>query len=64
MFNTLLEVAKFFRQTEPHSPLPYLLERVVRWGKMPLPLLLRELIQDDQSWSNLCNLTGIEVESK
>lgn len=64
MLNMILEAANFFRQTEPHSPLPYLLERAVRWGKMPLPLLLREIVQDDQSWSNLCNLTGIEVESK
>ncbi len=63
MLNAILQAAQFFRQTEPHSPLPYLLERAVRWGKTPLPKLWREMVQDDQSWSHLCNLTGIEIQS-
>ncbi|MGE0826415.1 MAG: type VI secretion system protein TssA [Candidatus Binatia bacterium] len=40
-------VATFFRRTEPHSPVAYLVERAVRWGAMPLEKWLQEVIKDD-----------------
>src|SRR5690606_31723707 len=46
-FRLLLQVADYFRRSEPHSPLSYSLEQAVRWGRQPLPDLLRELISDD-----------------
>jgi type VI secretion system protein ImpA len=60
VLKTLLIAADFFRRTEPHSPLPYLLDRTVRWARMSWPDLLRELIRDEQAWSHVCNLTGIQ----
>ena len=48
-FSTLMQVADFFRRTEPQSPIPYLLEQAVRWGKMPLPELLNEMLPADRS---------------
>jgi type VI secretion system protein ImpA len=42
-----MKVAEFFRKTEPHSPVSYALDQVVRWGRMPLPELWTELIADD-----------------
>ncbi len=42
----LLKVAAFFREHEPHSPISYTLEEIVRRGRMPLPQLLDELIID------------------
>jgi type VI secretion system protein ImpA len=36
----------YWRQTEPHSPLPYLLDQALRWGQTPLHLLVPELIPD------------------
>ena len=35
-FRTLLKVAEFFRKTEPHSPISYTLEELVRRGRLPL----------------------------
>ncbi len=58
-FNTLLAVAEFFRRTEPHSPLSYALEQAVRWGKMPLPALLSELIPDAAVREQLFRQVGI-----
>jgi type VI secretion system protein ImpA len=46
-FRALLQVAEFFKRTEPHSPVSYALEQAVRWGKMPLPELLMELVPED-----------------
>ena len=45
----LEKIAFFFRQTEPTSPVPYLLERAVRWSKMTMVEWLEELIKDQES---------------
>jgi type VI secretion system protein ImpA len=63
-FETVEKVAKFFRDTEPQSPVISALEQVVRWGKLPLPELLKELIPDDAARRHLFQLIGIhEAES-
>ncbi|MCC6126399.1 MAG: type VI secretion system protein TssA [Pirellulales bacterium] len=59
-FRLLLQVADFFKRTEPHSPVAYALEQAVRWGKMPLPDLWAELVPDDVSRSQLFKLVGIQ----
>ncbi len=56
----LLELATFFRQTEPHSPVSHHIEQAVRWGKMSLPDLLKELITDDDSRKAVFTRVGIE----
>lgn len=58
-FRQILRVAEFFRRTEPHTPISFALERVVRWGRMPLPELLRELIGDEGSVHEMFKLVGI-----
>jgi type VI secretion system protein ImpA len=58
---SLAQIAQFFAKTEPHSPLPFLLQRAVRWGNLALPELLKELISDDNARGNVCRLTGIEI---
>ena len=58
--NKLLEVADYFQAAEPHSPLPYVLQRAVRWGRMPLPELIKEMISDEQALRSVFDLTGIE----
>ncbi|MBU2898831.1 ImpA family type VI secretion system protein [Vibrio hepatarius] len=42
-FHELRKISQFFQQTEPHSPIPFLLERAIRWGYMSLPELLNEM---------------------
>jgi type VI secretion system protein ImpA len=43
----LSRVAEFFRRTEPHSPVSYLVQRAARWGEMPLEEWLREVIRNE-----------------
>lgn len=59
-FNALLRAADFFKRTEPHSPVAYALEQAVRWGRMPLPELLSELIADETAREQLFKLVGIK----
>ena len=58
-FRTLLQAADFFKRTEPHSPVAYLLEQAVRWGRMPLPDLWAELIPEEDYRRQLFKLVGI-----
>jgi type VI secretion system protein ImpA len=61
-FKKLIEISDFFRKTEPHSPIPYILERAVRWGDMPLDELIRELIPDSSARDFYGSLTGIRTD--
>ncbi len=63
-FQSLLQIAAFFKRTEPHSPVSYALEQAVRWGKLPLPELLNELIADQGSREQLFKLVGIQSPEK
>jgi type VI secretion system protein ImpA len=45
-YRLLETVAGFLERTEPHSPVPLLVRRAITWGRMPLPELLGELMQD------------------
>ncbi|HKA07564.1 MAG TPA: type VI secretion system protein TssA [Gemmataceae bacterium] len=58
-FTLLLKVADFFRRTEPHSFVSYAVEQAVRWGRMPLPELLAELIAEEPSRKALYKQVGI-----
>ncbi|WP_096086444.1 type VI secretion system protein TssA [Agaribacterium haliotis] len=62
-FKQLLDLAEFFRESEPHSPVSYMLEKAVRWGEMPLHELIPQLINDHSSLERFSDLTGVTVEN-
>jgi type VI secretion system protein ImpA len=59
-FRALLHVADYFKRTEPHSPVAYALEQAVRWGRMPLPELLTELIPEQGAREQIFKVVGIK----
>lgn len=61
-FESLAEVADFLARTEPHSPVSYLLRRAIRWGNLPLPELLAELLEDSQDRLRLMSLLDLHEE--
>lgn len=63
-FRQLEEIARYFRQTEPHSPVSYVLEKAVKWGAMPLNELMSELIPDDSSRNHYSKLTGVSTNDE
>lgn len=58
------QVAAFFRQTEPHSPISYLVQRAVRWGSMPLENLLKEVVKDSGALDHIWDTLGIKPEDE
>ncbi len=57
----LRDVAAFFRQTEPHSPVAYLADKAARWGEMPLHAWLRAVVKDEGALAQLEEMLGVEV---
>jgi type VI secretion system protein ImpA len=55
----LAAVAEYFRKTEPHSPVAYLVQRAVRWGEMPLEQWLQDVIHDDTVLARLRETLGL-----
>ncbi|MCG9770720.1 type VI secretion system ImpA family N-terminal domain-containing protein [Pseudoalteromonas piscicida] len=57
----LNKIAVFFKKTEPHSPIPYLLARAIRWGNMSFSDLMGELIaKDSPALAEISKLTGVD----
>ncbi len=42
----LARAAALLQELEPHSPIPYLVNRAVALGRMPFPQLMEQLIRD------------------
>ncbi|MGD8568701.1 MAG: type VI secretion system protein TssA [Gammaproteobacteria bacterium] len=63
-FQQILEISAFFRKTEPHSPVSYVLEKAVKWGRMPLDQLIPELIADGSALEQYKNLTGMNTNNE
>lgn len=53
----LAEVSVYFKKSEPHSPIYFLLDRAVKWGNMPLDQWLHEMI--DEGWNDLPTLLRV-----
>ncbi len=59
-FHQLRNIAEYFAESEPHSPVSYLLEKAIRWGYMSLPELMEELVSGNDKVLGQINLvTGI-----
>ncbi|MEO5860151.1 MAG: type VI secretion system protein TssA [Pyrinomonadaceae bacterium] len=59
----LSEIADYFKRTEPHSPVSYLVQRAVRWGEMPLDSWLQDVIKDPSVLFQLRETLGVGSDS-
>ncbi len=61
--NRLAEIASYLRKVEPHSPVSYLVQRAVNWGRMPFDQLLKELLKDESVRNQVGELLGLPPPS-
>jgi len=62
-FKRLEEVVKFFKKTEPHSPVIYLLERSIRWKELSLQEIITEILITNRDVRNqIWQQFGLERE--
>jgi type VI secretion system protein ImpA len=59
-YRQLAQAAAVLRQLEPHSPIPYLIQRAVELGAMPFPQLMRALIREQNVLNELTRELGIK----
>jgi type VI secretion system protein ImpA len=62
-YRQLSQAAAVLRQLEPHSPIPYLVDRAVELGALPFPQLIKELVREATVLSELYRLLGIKEET-
>jgi type VI secretion system protein ImpA len=58
-FQRLIVLAGYLKRVEPQHPVSYLLERAVRWTKIPLEQWLGEVIHNDEVLNHLRDTLGI-----
>ena len=58
-YRQLASIAEYLARYEPHSPVPYLIQRALEWGRKPLPVLLRELTSGDVDGQKLWTFLGL-----
>ena len=59
-FRRLAAIAEYLKRVEPQSPVSYLVDRAVRWSKMPLGEWLGEVVQNDEVLNRLLETLGIK----
>ncbi|MFU7558999.1 type VI secretion system protein TssA [Roseiconus sp. JC912] len=63
-FRMLMKASEFFRKTEPHSPVSYMLQQAVEFGRMDLPTLLQTLIRDEDVLKNFSDRVGVPIKEE
>jgi type VI secretion system protein ImpA len=58
----LRAVSRYFRETEPHSPISYSLQNIIRWSQLPLDKLIEEWIQDSDARERYMLMTGMRLQ--
>ena len=61
-FQRLVVIANYLKRVEPQHPVSYLLERAVRWTRMPLEDWLGEVVRNDDVLKHLHDTLGIKAK--
>jgi type VI secretion system protein ImpA len=61
VYQQLKQAAAMLQTLEPHSPIPYLINRAVELGALPFPDLMRELIRDSDVLAGMNRELGIKA---
>ncbi len=59
---TISDIAAFFRRTEPHNPVAFMLEKAVVWANTPLDEWLSEVVRDSSVLASIRDRVGIPGE--
>jgi type VI secretion system protein ImpA len=55
----LRQIAAFFRETEPHSPVGYMAQKAADWGEMPLHEWLKVVVKNEEALAGLRDQLGV-----
>jgi type VI secretion system protein ImpA len=63
-FQQLAVISAYLKRAEPQHPVTYLLDRALRWTKMPLEEWLGEVVRNDDVLQQLRDTLGIKGQSQ
>ncbi|WP_434155573.1 type VI secretion system protein TssA [Pseudomonas sp. JZ134] len=58
-YQQLQVISNYLATTEPHSPVPYLINRAIAWGNMPFNELMAQLLDADIETRKIWTLLGV-----
>ena len=61
LYRQIEVIATTLKRIEPHSPIPFMLERCVRLGGLPFPSLMRAIIREAGTLDELDRIMGLEA---
>lgn len=61
---TLRQVAAYFREHEPHSPVSLLVDKAAKWAEMPFDRWLLTVVKDESTQRQLKDLLDIEDQPR
>ena len=64
VYQQLAQAAALLQRLEPHSPIPYLINRAVELGALSFPDLMRQLIRDSDVLTSMNRELGIKEPSE
>lgn len=64
LYRQIEVIATTLKRIEPHSPIPFMLERCVRLGGLPFPSLMRAIIRETGTLDELDRIMGIEAPAE
>lgn len=59
-YRQLAEAAALLQRLEPHSPIPYMIQRAVALGRLPFPELMKVIIRDASILEQMSRELGLE----
>lgn len=62
-YRQIAQAAAVLKELEPHSPIPYLIQRAVELGSMPFPELIKDLVRDPKIVQEMNRELGIKDSS-
>ncbi len=60
----LQEIADYFQANEPHSPVSYLLQKTIKWSRMPLHEWLSLVMKNEKPLEAMQELLGVQAHTK
>jgi type VI secretion system protein ImpA len=56
----LREIAKYFRENEPHNPVALLADRAISWAEMPIEKWLKEVIKEEPTLKRINDMLDLD----
>ncbi len=62
-YQQIEQAADLLCRLEPHSPVPYLVKRAVEMGRQPFPQMIRQLVREENTLTEMYRELGIDTSA-